>query len=119
MLRPRPWTRHGNRWRRAMPREESARPPLPARLDPRAGRPGPGTAHVDRPRRAAPRGLTLSVRALAGVLAVLVLGGSGWGWYLARVAEAGVSRTDAIPTEGNTDAQGGDHAGQAMNLLLV
>jgi LCP family protein required for cell wall assembly len=61
----------------------------------------------------------VGARALAAVLAVLVLGGSGWGWYLGRVAEASVGRTDAIPTEGNTDARGGDHAGQAMNLLLV
>lgn len=58
-------------------------------------------------------------RSLAAVLSVLVLAGSGWGWYLVRVAEASVSRTDAIPDSGNTDVNGGDHAGQEMNLLLV
>jgi LCP family protein required for cell wall assembly len=46
---------------------------------------------------------------------VLVLAGSGWGWYLVKVAEASVSRTDAIPDEGNS----GSNAGQAVNLLLV
>jgi LCP family protein required for cell wall assembly len=102
-----------------MPRDDAARPTLPPRLDPRAGRPRSGAAHAASSRRRAPRGLAVAVRVLAGVLAVLVLGGSGWGWYLARVAEASVSRTDAIPTEGNTDDQGSDHAGQEMNLLLV
>jgi LCP family protein required for cell wall assembly len=61
----------------------------------------------------------VAARVLAGVLALLVLGGSGWGWYLARVADASVSRTDAIPSSGNSDAEGSDHAGEAMNLLLV
>jgi LCP family protein required for cell wall assembly len=102
-----------------MPRDDAARPTLPPRLDPRAGRPRSGAAHAASSRRRAPRGLAGAVRMLAGILAVLVLGGSGWGWYLARVAEASVSRTDAIPTEGNTDAQGRNHAGQEMNLLLV
>ncbi|MGY1833225.1 LCP family protein [Geodermatophilus sp. SYSU D01180] len=53
---------------------------------------------------------------MAAVLSVLLLGASGWGWYLGRVAEATVNRTDAIPTAGNSDA--GD-ATEAMNLLLV
>jgi LCP family protein required for cell wall assembly len=53
------------------------------------------------------------------VLSVAVLAGSGWGWYLARVAQASVGRTDAIPDDGNSDAKGSDHAGEAMNLLLV
>ncbi len=50
------------------------------------------------------------------MLSIVLLGGSGWGWYLGQVAGASVNRTDAIPTEGN-DGVGGQ--GQAMNLLLV
>ncbi|MGY1781215.1 LCP family protein [Geodermatophilus sp. SYSU D01036] len=53
---------------------------------------------------------------MAAVLSVVLLGASGWGWYLGRVAEATVNRTDAIPDDGNSDA--GD-APEAMNLLLV
>jgi LCP family protein required for cell wall assembly len=56
---------------------------------------------------------------VAGVLSLLLLAGSGWGWYLARVAQASVSRTDAIPTSGNSDVHGKSHAGAEMNLLLV
>ncbi|MGY2085610.1 LCP family protein [Blastococcus sp. SYSU DS0539] len=55
-------------------------------------------------------------RLVAGVLSVLLLAGSGWGWYLGQVADATVNRTDAIPADGNEDS--GD-AGEAMNLLLV
>jgi LCP family protein required for cell wall assembly len=54
-------------------------------------------------------------RAVAGVLSVVLLAGSGWGWYLGQVAEATVNRTDAIPGDGN-DGNGGP---EAMNLLLV
>ncbi|MGY1784000.1 LCP family protein [Geodermatophilus sp. SYSU D00698] len=53
---------------------------------------------------------------MAAVLSVVLLGASGWGWYLGRVAEATVNRTDAIPTAGNSDAR---DAPEAMNLLLV
>jgi LCP family protein required for cell wall assembly len=53
---------------------------------------------------------------LAALLSVVLLSGSGWGWYLGRVAEASVNRTDAIPTDGN---EGAGRAGEAMNLLLV
>jgi len=102
-----------------MARDEFDGPGLPPHLDPRAGRQRPGAAPTARGRRGAPRRLALAGRVLAVVLAVLVLGGSGWGWYLARVADASVGRTDAIPTSGNSDAQGKDHAGEAMNLLLV
>ena len=56
------------------------------------------------------------VRAVATLLSVLLLAGSGWGWYLVKVAEASVGRTDAIPGSGNVDASG---SGEAMNLLLV
>jgi LCP family protein required for cell wall assembly len=48
-------------------------------------------------------------------MAVAVLATTGWGWYLGRVAEASVQRTDAIPTSGND----GTAPGEAMNLLLV
>nr|WP_239522021.1 LCP family protein [Geodermatophilus sabuli] len=44
------------------------------------------------------------------------MGASGWGWYLGQVADASVTRTDAIPTDGNADADG---VRAAMNLLLV
>jgi LCP family protein required for cell wall assembly len=54
-----------------------------------------------------------ATRVLAGLLTVAVLGASGWGWYLGRVADASVNRTDAIPTSGN------EGSGSAMNLLLV
>ncbi len=50
------------------------------------------------------------------MLSVVLLAGSGWGWYLGRVAEATVNRTNAIPTAGNSNA--GD-ATEAVNLLLV
>ncbi|MEX5718163.1 LCP family protein [Geodermatophilus maliterrae] len=111
--------------------------PLPARLDPRAGRAPRATRAQDaaadgaghrpprepadrehdardrgRPRRAA----AAVARAVAAVLSVVLLGASGWGWYLGRVAEATVNRTNAIPTAGNSDA--GD-APEAVNLLLV
>ncbi|MGY1693511.1 MULTISPECIES: LCP family protein [unclassified Geodermatophilus] len=104
---------------------------LPARLDPRAGRPsrprapeGPADAGQRAPRDPAPargegrRGGRAAVvgRAVVAVLSVLLLAGSGWGWYLGRVAEATVNRTNAIPSAGNSDA--GD-APEAMNLLLV
>ena len=91
--------------------------PLPARLDPRAGRAGratPGRAADRRPRRKRSAGVA---RAVAGLLSLVLLGTSGWGWYLGQVVEASVNRTDAIPTDGNEDGAGVD--GQAMNLLLV
>jgi LCP family protein required for cell wall assembly len=101
---------------------------LPARLDPRAGRSGssrtdarPSRETVDAPegegrtpRRRTGRAATVA-RAVAGVLSVVLLAGSGWGWYLGQVAEATVNRTDAIPTDGN-EGNGGP---EAMNLLLV
>src|SRR3954468_14208965 len=99
----------------ATPRDDQAGRAPPPRLDPRA-RPHPSpTAHAG----SSSHRWVVASRALAAVLAVLVLGGSGWGWYLARVAGESGSRTDAIPADGNTDAQGSDHAGEAMNLLLV
>ena len=100
--------------------DDRSGPPLPPRLDPRAGRPS-RRADAERPAGDARRsgsgtgrsaGLT---RAVAALLAVGVLAVSGWGWHLGRVAEASVQRTDAIPTSGN-DGKG---TGEAMNLLLV
>jgi LCP family protein required for cell wall assembly len=55
-------------------------------------------------------------RLVAGLLSLTLLGTTGWGWYLGRVADASVHRTDAIPTSGN---EGTGHSGAAMNLLLV
>src|SRR4051812_27143488 len=69
---------------------------LPPRLDPRAGRPARSPAGGRRSRAGA-----RVLRGLGAVLSVLLLAGSGWGWYLTRVAEASVNRTDAIPTTGN------------------
>jgi LCP family protein required for cell wall assembly len=94
------------------PEERSA---LPARLDPRLGRsPGAGSTG-----RTGTRRLAVAARLMAGVLSVVLVAGSGWGWYLIRVAEASVNRTDAIPTTGNSDVNGNTHAGQEMNMLLV
>ena len=92
--------------------------PLPPHLDPRLGRDDPQrSARQGRTRR--PLRAVAVARGLAAVLSVLLLAGSGWGWYLARVAQASVSRTDAIPSSGNSDVNGSDHAGSEMNLLLV
>ena len=95
--------------------------PLPPRLDPRAGRP-PKAGSANRSASGAPgrrRGAARSAviaRAVAAVAAVAVLATSGWGWYLGRVAEASVQRTDAIPSTGNDETV---YTGEAMNLLLV
>ncbi|WP_346619664.1 LCP family protein [Blastococcus montanus] len=99
--------------------DDRAGRPLPPRLDPRAGaqprsRAGASAAGLRPPDRR--RRLVLGSRVLAGVLSVLLLAGSGWGWYLGQVADATVNRTDAIPADGNEDS--GD-VGEAMNLLLV
>jgi LCP family protein required for cell wall assembly len=100
------------------PRRESRRPELPARLDPRAGRPTRPSAGGSGPsggaRRTSMSRLATVTRVVAGLLAVAVLGSSGWGWYLGRVADASVNRTDAIPSTGNEGS-----GGEAMNLLLV
>ncbi|MCU1667500.1 MAG: Cell envelope-related transcriptional attenuator [Blastococcus sp.] len=93
--------------------------PLPPRLDPRLGRESArgSSAHSPGARRAVRAAVV--ARSIAGVLSVLLLAGCGWGWYLARVAQASVSRTDAIPGSGNSDVNGKHHAGKEMNLLLV
>jgi LCP family protein required for cell wall assembly len=92
--------------------------PLPPRLDPRLGRSGgrpEGAAAAPRSGRAGSRA-AVAARVVAGLVSLVLLGTSGWGWYLGRVAEATVNRTDAIPTAGNEDA---GSVGEAMNLLLV
>jgi LCP family protein required for cell wall assembly len=101
----------------AVSRDE--RRPLPARLDPRLGRDTFSPATTRRTTARAPARAAVLVRSVAAVLTALLLAGSGWGWYLARVAEASVNRTDAIPDSGNSDVNGRDHAGSEMNLLLV
>jgi LCP family protein required for cell wall assembly len=95
--------------------------PLPPRLDPRAGRPPrpqpdgstpPATGGTP----SGQRRLAWSGRIVAGLLSLTLLITSGWGWYLGRVAEATVNRTDAIPSSGNDETV---RTGEAMNLLLV
>jgi LCP family protein required for cell wall assembly len=91
---------------------------LPARLDPRAGRParrGDGEGPRQPARSSAGRRAAIAGRVVAAVLSLVLLGTTGWGWYLNRVADASVHRTDAIPTSGNE----GTGSGTAMNLLLV
>ena len=90
--------------------DDGAQRSLPPRLDPRGGRPRtPG-----QPKATRSSGGAIAARVIGATLAVIVLGSSGWGWYLERVAEASVNRTDAIPSSGNSGGQGA-----AMNLLLV
>ena len=98
-------------------RPETARV-LPPRLDPRAGHPSRQHAAGPTPAPAARRArrLAWTGRAVAGLLSLVVLVASGWGWHLGRVAEASVNRTDAIPGSGNEQTVS---TGAAMNLLLV
>ncbi|MGY1620445.1 LCP family protein [Geodermatophilus sp. SYSU D00691] len=70
---------------------------------------------MPRPAGRSSSGVATAGRLLAGLLSVVLLATTGWGWYLSEVADASVHRTDAIPTSGN-DGIGG---GAAMNLLLV
>jgi len=88
---------------------------LPPRLDPRAGRP---SRHGSDPAggRSGRRRLAMATRVVAGLLSLALLAGTGWTWYLGRVADASVNRTDAIPTSGNEEVV---DTGEAMNLLLV
>lgn len=96
--------------------------PLPPRLDPRVGRAPRHAAATEHPDRRGRSGLTrvaVGARVVAGLLSVVLLATGGWGWYLGRVVEASVNRTDAIPTSGNDGVAAVEDAGQAMNLLLV
>ncbi|MGY1845049.1 LCP family protein [Modestobacter sp. SYSU DS0875] len=86
---------------------------LPPRLDPRAGRAPGGRVTTDGP---GDRRLAWTGRVVALAVSVVVLATSGWGWYLGRVADATVNRTDAIPSDGNDETV---RTGEAMNLLLV
>jgi LCP family protein required for cell wall assembly len=98
-------------------RPEGTSRPLPPRLDPRAGRPaGHAQGTTATPARAGRTRLAVAARVVAGLLSLVLLGTSGWGWYLGRVADASVNRTDAIPTSGNEETV---KTGEAMNLLLV
>jgi LCP family protein required for cell wall assembly len=92
---------------------------LPPRLDPRLGRTPSKRATQSaeggpRTGRSSGTRLAIATRSIAAILSVVLLAAGGWGWYLGRVADASLNRTDAIPTSGN---EGGD--GSAMNLLLV
>ncbi|QNG36008.1 LytR family transcriptional regulator [Geodermatophilaceae bacterium NBWT11] len=97
--------------------------PLPPRLDPRAGRAprhsAPGLASAGAPRSSGLRRAAIGARVVAGLLSVVLLATGGWGWYLGRVVEASVNRTDAIPTSGNDGVAAVEDANSAMNLLLV
>jgi LCP family protein required for cell wall assembly len=99
-------------------RDDPSGRPLPPRLDPRVGKPSRSSrpaAATAVPRERSGKG-ALVVRAVAAIVSVVVLATTGWGWYLGRVAEATVNRTDAIPTAGN---DGTGRESEAMNLLLV
>jgi len=93
-------------------------PSLPPWLDPRSepagrSRAGKGTGRAD---WFTPRWRKVAVvltRSACALLAAVLLATGGWGWYLGRVAQATVNRTDAIPGNANLPP------GSAMNLLLV
>jgi LCP family protein required for cell wall assembly len=100
--------------------------PLPARLDPRAGR---GAGHGDerpprgssasgsgggqRPPLSRRRRLVRSGRIVAAVASFLVLLGSGYGWAEYRSFASGVRQVDAL------GASGPDRDGSAQNILLI
>src|SRR3954454_1383588 len=92
---------------------------LPPRLDPRAGkapRRGGDGSGTPAGQHAGGRRFAWTGRIVAGLLSLALLTTSGWGWYLGRVADATVNRTDAIPSSGNEETV---KTGEAMNLLLV
>ncbi len=80
--------------------------PLPRRLDPR-----------ERPARRRAHTVATVLRVIAASLSVVLLLGSGWVWYLRGTAEQNLTRTDALPADGNSDAAGIDGGG--TNILLV
>lgn len=77
---------------------------LPPRLDPR---------RAQRRRSRVATALTV----IAATLSFALLAGSGWVWYLRGTAEAALTRTDALPSDGNRDGSGVD--GGDTNILLV
>lgn len=101
--------------------------PLPSHLDPRRGRGSSvgsrsgASATSTRSGRsggaAGRRTLFIGTRVIAGLLSLVLLGTTGWGWYLTQVAEQNLNRSDAIPTQGNENLGGGD--AEAVNILLV
>ena len=105
---------------------------LPPHLDPRAASRSSNTGGTPRAAQRAPRSgdggggrpngprrgrLFLGARLIAGLLSLILLGASGWGWYLTQVAEQNLARQDVIPSEGNDNNGGGDD--DAMNILIV
>lgn len=99
---------------------EGGTPPLPPGLDPRghgtrqqapSGAAGTGTGGR--------RGMRIALnttRGVAAALSLIILLAGGWISYLHSVAEANITRSDAIPSDGNVDSIGD---GEAMNILLV
>lgn len=77
---------------------------LPPRLDPRRGQ------------RRRSR-VASAAKIIAATLSIALLVGSGWVWYLRGTAEAALTRTDALPSDGNNDGSGID--GGDTNILLV
>ncbi|MBA3369239.1 MAG: LytR family transcriptional regulator, partial [Geodermatophilaceae bacterium] len=104
---------------------------LPPHLDPRSGRasappPNPSSRPElssrpadgrQRPGQRSRGGLFIGARLVASLLSLILLGASGWGWYLTEVAEQNLSRQDVIPADGNDNVGGGDP--DAMNILIV
>ena len=103
--------------------EQSHGRPLPAWLDPRAGRgAGRGEEHPPsggdaagggRPPGSGRRRLVRGGRIVAAVASFLVLLGSGYGWAEYRSFAAGVRQVDAL------GANGPDRDGAAQNILLI
>lgn len=96
-------------------------PSLPPHLDPRTDDPRRGRTRSTPPKRTRGRTATIwALRGLAAALAVVTLAASGWAAYLNDLVESNITRSDAIPTEGNAGAAEVEgKTGAAMNILLV
>lgn len=94
---------------------------LPAHLDPRRGDPRRARTSAHPPKRSTGRTIAIwSARSVGAIAAVTMLATAGWAAYLHDVAEANITRTDAIPTDGNSGAADvEEQSGTAMNILLV
>lgn len=113
--------------RGAAPGGQSTGRSLPSHLDPRRGRgssagsrSGAATTSARSGRSGGTVGrrtLFIGTRVIAGLLSLVLLGTTGWGWYLTQVAEQNLNRSDAIPVEGNENLGGGD--AEAVNILLI